>query len=287
MKTKSRPGRWLGGFTAGAALALSMAGIARALPPQPTEEVTIVVSNPVTGNVVAGGTFDSGQHTGPTGQTPPFSSSSTQITTGFTGGTGFGGVTMTGGQHTADNSYPSTATAFGQYLESILNNVTNTNSSATDVTIVVSATNFVPTTGTIDTLDNLSLSGSYTNANGSSITAKWYEDNGNHQSTVTGTAGSPPVITLAGSQMGSTFAFTATDNALDAFSNAQNNLPVSFTNPFSMTLVSTLHLTPGAVLSNRTQGQLAQVPEPATMGLAVLGGLAFLSFGRRRRIRLG
>jgi hypothetical protein len=56
----------------------------------------------------------------------------------------------------------------------------------------------------------------FTNAAGSSITAKWYEDDNNGLSTVTGTAGSAPIVSVAGSQVGSTFTFAAPDNINDA-----------------------------------------------------------------------
>jgi hypothetical protein len=249
----------------------------------PTEEVTILATNS-SGVIV--GAFDSGQHTGPAGLTPPFSADSTQIQTGFSN---LGGVSMTSGQHTADNNYPAATVGtlgLGQYLESIVNDLTNSNSTATTLTLVVSAKNYSPGVGSVDGLDNIDLSGSITNGLGSSVTAKWYEDNGNGISTITGIVGSSaPVLTLAGSQVGSTFNYTAPDSFVDSFSTSQNNLPVNFTNPFSMTLVTTLNLSAGAIESNRTQAQLAEaaVPEPATTGLAaVLSACALLGFGRRR-----
>jgi hypothetical protein len=283
MRTRFDQVKWLPALvvTAGIAL-LGLPRSAHAV--VPTERVTVVVTNPTTGNILATGTFDSGLHTGPPGQTPPFSPNSTQITTGFTS-PGLAGVTSTGGQHTADNNYPDvTSPGIGQYLESIVNNVSNTNSSTVNVTLVVSANNFTPVTAA-DTLASVNVSGSFTSAAGSSITASWFEDNGNRISSVTGTAGSAPVSSIFGTQTATPFSFTAPDNQTDSFSRFTPNIPVNFTNPFSMTLVIQETLTSGAVLTNRTQSQLAVpgVPEPSTMALAALGAMGFVGYGLRRR----
>jgi hypothetical protein len=283
MRTRFDQVKWLPALvvTAGIAL-LGLPRSAHAV--VPTERVTIVVTNPTTGNILATGTFDSGNHTGPPGQTPPFSPNSTQIVTGFSS-PGLAGVTSTGGQHTADNNYPDvTGPGVGQYLESIVNNVSNTNSSTVNVTLVVSANNFTPVTAA-DTIDSTNISGAFTSASGSTITASWFEDNANRISSITGTAGSAPVSSIFGSATGPSFTFTAPDNNTDAFSRFLTISPVSFTNPFSMTLVIQESLTSGAVLTNRTQSQLALpgVPEPSTMVLAALGAMGFVGYGLRRR----
>jgi hypothetical protein len=283
MKRKSKLGQWLGVFTVGAGLALSVSS-SRA-DSIPTVEVTIVVSSFTTGKVLA--TFDSGQHTGPAGITPAFSPSGTQVTTGFFAG---GGVTIAGGEFTADNKYPDiTGTGLGQYLESIVTQVTNSNAGLTDVDIVVSANNFVQGTGVADNVDNLNLTQSWINATNSGASETWYEDDGNRLSTAGGTVGSAPVFDIHGSQVGRIAGGgPPTGNGTGVSGNSQY-LGVNFNNPFSMTLFEELRLSHLAVLSNTSQAQFAQavapVPLPGTRnaGLALMGVLLAGEAGRRLR----
>jgi hypothetical protein len=144
-----------------------------------------------------------------------------------------------------------------------------------DVTVVVSATDFVGPAA----LASLSGSATFQNAgNAASFTQAWYNDPANDQGAED--AGDTPGDLLA----------TFTDTSIGGATNAvANNADVAVTDPanFSMTLFTQiLDLANNAVVvgNSMTETKPLVVPEPASMVLFGLGLLGAGVMSRRRRI---
>jgi hypothetical protein len=178
-----------------------------------------------------------------------------------------------------------TDTAAGPRLDFESVPIANGASATEIVHFVASATGFTtpPSTAT------LSANGELLGAGGSSITAKWYEDPLNGLSTVTGTVGMQNTsFNIFGSQVGTSNAFTAPDNANDDFSFSQPGIALPSDTPYSLTLEFDLTLTGGGSLGGFGQAELvlpaaSGVPEPTTLTLLGVGSLGLISYRWRRR----
>ena len=177
-----------------------------------------------------------------------------------------------------------TDTAAGPRLDFESVPIANGASATEIVHFVASATGFTTTPNTA----TLRAFGALAGAEGSSITAKWYEDPLNGLSTVTGTVGMQNTsFNILGSQVGTSNAFTATDNNLDDFSFSQSGIALPSNTPYSLTLEFDLTLT-GGDLEGFDQAELvlpaaSGVPEPTTLTLLGFGSLGLISYRCRRR----
>ena len=79
---------------------------------------------------------------------------------------------------------------------------------------------------------------------------------------------------------------TALTNGTIPFNITQTGLPVNFTNPFSMTMVTTFSLTPGATMTGVQQGQFAPaatpLPSPLWMMALALGAVGVITARRTK-----
>jgi hypothetical protein len=154
-------------------------------------------------------------------------------------------------------------------LQSGSTSIVNNTGATVAASVIISATDFIGPATTAFTTG----SGTWTNADGSTIQMRWYNDPLNRQGAEA--AGDTPGTLLD----------TFNDTAVGAFdSTSHNGGPFAVVDPalFSMTLAFDLTLVNGGTLTSRGQseGKPRVVPEPASL---VLLGLGFLGAGIARR----
>jgi hypothetical protein len=153
--------------------------------------------------------------------------------------------------------------------------IVNGSGAVRDGAVAISDTNF---TGPVQRFD-VTGSGSWVDALGSSTTYKWFDDPTNTQGA--STAFDTPGILL------DTFTSKGT-SPLHSFS-VDSTGAVSDSSRFSMTLQATAVLSPGASLLDRGQAEVkAPIPEPSTWAMIGLGfaALAFAGYRRARKDRI-
>ena len=148
------------------------------------------------------------------------------------------------------------------------------NSGATRVvTIAVGDTDFSAPVTSFD----ITGSGTWVKAGGSSLLLKYYDDPANAQ-------GADNAFDAPGTLLGS---FTSTGSGpLKSFA-FDDSGAVNDSAPFSMTLWAQATMTSGAVLLDRGQGEAkSAVPEPSTWAMMILGfaGLGYAGYRRTTRI---
>jgi hypothetical protein len=153
--------------------------------------------------------------------------------------------------------------------------IINLTSVTKTVTVAVSDTDFTGPVASFETAG----SGVWQNANGSTITLKWYDDPANGQ-------GADDPTDTPGNLIDS---FTDTSTAIvDSFSHDGSGA-VTDSGPFSMTEEAVFTLTPFAQLVNRGQSEvkIGVVPEPSTWAMMLIGfvGLGYAGFRRARSTR--
>lgn len=181
-----------------------------------------------------------------------------------------GGLNVQGSFHTSSRAGGNNLITSGS------STVINTTGAPITADVVVGDNNFIGPATTVTTTG----SGTWTNANGSTILLQWYDDPGNAQPA--DSVGDAPGNVV------DTFSDTAV-GALDSFSH--NGGPFAVNDPanFSMTLRFTFTLVGGGQLTSRGQSELKPtvggvIPEPSTMVMAIAGlPLVGLVAWRRRR----
>src|ERR1700722_1561871 len=153
--------------------------------------------------------------------------------------------------------------------------IINLTSVTKTVTVAVSDTDFTGPVASFETAG----SGVWQNANGSTITLKWFDDPANGQ-------GADDPTDTPGNLIDS---FTDTSTAIvDSFSHDGSGA-VTDSGPFSMTEEAVFTLTPFGQLVNRGQSEvkIGLVPEPSTWAMMLIGfvGLGYAGFRKARSTR--
>lgn len=184
--------------------------------------------------------------------------------------TNVGGLNVQGSFHTSSRA------SGNNFLTSGSSSVTNTTGAPVMADVVVGDNNFIGPAFTVTTTG----SGTWTNAAGSTILLRYFDDPANAQPA--DSAGDAP------GNLVDSFSDTAV-GPLDSFSHNAGPLPLAIPDlaNFSMTLRFTFTLVGGGQLVSRGQSMLKPVgviPEPGTMVMAIAGlPLVGLAAWRRRR----
>jgi hypothetical protein len=141
------------------------------------------------------------------------------------------------------------------------------------VTVAVGDTDFIAPVSSFE----ITGSGTWIRALGSSVTLKWFDDPANAQ-------GADNAFDAPGDMLGT---FSSSGTALIHSFSYDLSGSVSDTDPFSMTLWAQATLGPGANLLNRGQGEvkIGAIPELSTWAMMGLGfaGLAFAGYRGSRK----
>jgi hypothetical protein len=163
--------------------------------------------------------------------------------------------------------------------------VQNNRDTATRAFVAVSDTDFNPTAN----LAIVTSSGTFTNAVGSTMYNGFYDDPLNNQGADYDASDyadfNANIASLTPGNKIDDFTFTSNAAILDSFSHNKNDIVVSDTNPYSMTMVFDFTLTPHGELSAHAQNMAknqTSVPEfpslalPAAMVFGLLGAVLFV-----------
>ncbi len=157
----------------------------------------------------------------------------------------------------------------------------STSSGVQNLTLVLSDLGFVPPPGIGNMTLQSTVSGAFTSATvGDNVSFQSFADGSNVQQTTMTPSGSPTESPVQ--------KFTKSVNGLgvESFGASTTSTVISpaFTNPFSLSSVSTFNLSPDAEVQFNGASVVAVVaPEPASVGLLAIGSMGLLG-ARRRRI---